>query len=186
MLVMVVSFAGCETTDGVTKGKFGLIRESDGPCGPMLEGHSPYVFEQVIYWTPDGAHLLFDYVGTILVVNREGTQLRTLVDADPRYPIEKRTPRFNFPYDFYFDVSPDGMRVVYTSCEFRPEGPNIDPERENYFDYELAIINLDGTGKQRLTRKDSFDHYPAWSPDGKSIAYFSSASGPFGWGRSIR
>ena len=148
----------------------------------MLEGNSQYVFEQVIHWTPDGTYLLFDYAGTIQVVDREGTQLRTLVDADPRYPIEKRFPRFNFPYGIYFDVSPDGTRVVYTSCEFRPEGPHVDPKRENHYGYEIAVINLDGTRKQRLTRNDSFDDYPVWSPDGKRIAFSSSASGPFGWG----
>ena len=184
ILALAAGLAGCETntvqtledsnTEKVEKGNVSIIRHSDGPCGPMFEGQGGYYFEQVIHWTPDGTHLIFDYLGMIQVVDLEGTSLRTVVDADPRYPIEKREPRYNFPYGFYFDVSPDGTRVVYTSCEFRPEGPNVDPARENYFGYEIAVINLDGTEKLRLTRNDIFDHYPVWAPDGKRISFWSA------------
>ncbi len=181
MVALAASLAGCETntlgyvedstTDRVAEGRNGRIADLFGPCGPRHEGAGSYYFEQTMQWTPDGAHLVFDHLGTILVVDREGTRLRTLVDVAPRYPMWKREPSVYFPHGIYFDVSPDGARVVYTSCEFRREAPHVDPERgQDYYDYEIVVINLDGTGKRRLTRNAEFEHYPVWSPDGKRIA----------------
>ena len=31
---------------------------------------------------------------------------------------------------------------------------------------EIYVMNLDGTGLERLTVRDNRDGYPAWSPDG--------------------
>ena len=173
---LALGLAGCGTSaDGTVKQPTTtIVNGSYDPCGPVHEG-TQFMLEQVIQWTPDGRHLLFDYQGTIQVVDTKGTQLRTLVDADPRYPIEDSGTWISLAEGLYFDISPDGTQIVYTSCEFREEGPDSDPET-GYFGYEIAIINLDGTSKRRLTRNDSLDHYPAWSPNGKRIAYYSSSN----------
>ena len=41
-------------------------------------------------------------------------------------------------------------------------------------EYEIFVMNADGTGQLRLTHAPGEDGFPCWSPDGKSIA-FSSA-----------
>ena len=64
-------------------------------------------------------------------------------------------------YGYHADISPDGNRVVYASCEF---GDN----------FEIAIANIDGTGRRRLTSNGYFDNYPTWSPDGARIAFIGS------------
>ena len=69
-------------------------------------------------------------------------------------------------YGRHADVSPDGSRIVYSTCEYT----NLSVTG----DYEIATANLDGTGRQRLTRSTSFENYPVWSPDGTRIAFIAS------------
>jgi Tol biopolymer transport system component len=46
-------------------------------------------------------------------------------------------------------------------------------------DYEIYTINPDGSGKRQLTHNNTDDIYPAYSPDGKKIAYVGK-DGPKG------
>ena len=142
-------------------------------CGP-LHGPTQYYFEQVLHWTPDGSHLLFDYDGTIQVVDAQGTRMHEVVDMDPRHSRSSdiAPSQSSLSYGLYFDVSPQGTRVVYTSCEFREVNSVKTPERLAY-NYEIAVVNLDGTERKRLTMDDLLDHYPVWSPDGSTIAFLS-------------
>lgn len=136
-----------------------------------LESHVYHV----VKWTPDGADLVFNHLRTLQVVNAKGSSLRVLVDAHPK----RDTSAFAFPpflHGFYADVSPDGRQVVYTSCEFYIGHYGTDVTT---YEYELAVINLDGTGKQRIAGSRLIDHYPVWSPDGKRIAYI--ANPPDAW-----
>lgn len=65
---------------------------------------------------------------------------------------------------------PDGKRIVFSS--------NKDDWREDIRQYghnfELYIINLDGTGLERLTFNRTFDSFPMFSPDGKKLAFGSN------------
>jgi eukaryotic-like serine/threonine-protein kinase len=69
--------------------------------------------------------------------------------------------------------SPDGARLVFISpCLHR-----IDSPRESYTDTSLFMINADGTGLKQLTNVPGADFEPAWSPDGKRIAFTSIRDG---------
>lgn len=65
---------------------------------------------------------------------------------------------------------PDGRRIIFSS--------NMDDWHEDIKKYghnfELYIINLDGTGLERLTTNTVFDSFPMFSPDGKKVAFASN------------
>ncbi len=43
--------------------------------------------------------------------------------------------------------------------------------------WEVYVVNLDGSGLKRLTENGAQDGLPTWSPDGRSIAFVSNRSG---------
>ena len=60
-------------------------------------------------------------------------------------------------------LSPDGTKIVYCS------------ERETIYS-QIYVMKSDGTGAKRLTNVNNGDACgPAWSPDGKKIAYYTFA-----------
>jgi len=61
--------------------------------------------------------------------------------------------------------SPDGRRIAFTS---RRDG-----------NYEVYLMNADGTGQQNLTRNAADDHVHvgAWSPDGRRLVFHSNRGG---------
>ncbi len=65
---------------------------------------------------------------------------------------------------------PDGTRIVFSS--------NKDDWREDLKQYghnfELYIINLDGTNLTRLTYNKTFDSFPMFSPDGRKLVFGSN------------
>ena len=132
----------------------------------------------VVKWTPDGADLMFNHITTLQVVNAEGTSLRVLVDAYPPPEVFGQSKSPPFLHGFYADVSPDGRQVAYTSCEFNVGDYGTDVTT---YEYEIAVINLDGTGKQRIAGNRLIDHYPVWSPDGKRIAYIENLPDSWAW-----
>ena len=46
--------------------------------------------------------------------------------------------------------------------------------------WEIYVMNVDGSGLKRLTNNSSIDGLPAWSPNGRSIAFVSDQGGAWG------
>jgi len=71
-------------------------------------------------------------------------------------------------------MHPDGKRIIFCSnwadSTWRQEGrmPNFD----------LYLINLDGTGLERVTYGPEFDGFPMFSNDGKKLIWCSNRFGP--------
>ncbi len=152
--------AGAETRQGGTRIVFDsrrdddldiYIMDADGSNQRQLTGTSGA--ERGPAWSPDGAHIAFygalsendNY--DIYVIDADGSNLRNLTqspDIDDRYPA----------------WSPDGTRLAFHS------------NRDG--DFEIYVINLDGTGLTALTDNDVDDLGPDWSPDGTQIAFHTS------------
>ncbi len=65
---------------------------------------------------------------------------------------------------------PDGKRIIFSS--------NMDDWREDRqafgHNFELYLINSDGTGIERITYNNVFDSFPMFSSDGKRISFASN------------
>ena len=144
-----------------------IIEEPGDPCGPSIRGYWGPLHEGFLHWTGDGSHLVFDQADTLWTLDVVVGSMRMIVDTDANSDAQSPEDRGTL-YGFYADVSPDGSQIVYSSCEFElwmPRGTQ-------YTDgYELVMMNIDGTGKTKLTGNNNLDHYPVWSPDGRHIVF---------------
>ncbi len=83
---------------------------------------------------------------------------------------EKRRILHNGATNFAPSWHPDGKRIVFSS--------NMDDWKEDIkaygHNFELYLINDDGTGLRRLTFNNNFDGFPMFSPDGKRLIFSSN------------
>ena len=135
-------------------------------CGPIFNSHGirvPLDIDHFVDWTPDGSGLIFDDGTLVMMVNEDGSGRRIIVQAYPGSQLR---------HGSHADLSPDGTRIVYTSCEYSTDrGPRYSGRAK--YHYEIASVAIDGSDPKRLTENDYMDHYPAWSPDGRRIAFIS-------------
>ena len=129
------------------------------PCGP---GVRQAAHRRFLHWANGTSTLIVDVGDTISQVDAGGEWVREVVDLDPQSEHDPKP----MLYGRHADISSDGSRIVYSTCEYT----NLSVTG----DYEIATANPDGTGRQRLTRSTSFEDYPVWSPDGTRIAFIAS------------
>ena len=140
--------------------------ESSDPCGPDLSPYRGGIYGQFLHWTKDNSGVVFDLGYATWVVDAEGATVRKIVDADPESHLGRGQ------YGYYADVSPDGSRIVYSTCEYTYYDHDAVGWRYN-LGYDLAAVNVDGSDLQRLTDNLHFENYPVWSPDGTRIAFIA-------------
>ncbi|MEZ4457063.1 MAG: hypothetical protein R2882_11025 [Gemmatimonadales bacterium] len=114
-------------------------------------------------FTPDGAAIITTYGGEIWRVPVSGAapaKIPFTVNAEVAvgpevkfdYPIED-TPTFTVRQIRNPVASPDGRRVAFTALD------------------RLYVADLPSGTPRRVTSADVGEYYPAWSPDGASLAY---------------
>ena len=94
-------------------------------------------------WSPNGQKIAFTCDG-ICVINTDGTN-RINISTNP--------------YDHSPDWSPDGTRIAFTR------------ENDNFLNWEIFVVNIDGSSQTRLTNNSLPDEKPVWSPDGTKLAF---------------
>jgi TolB protein len=118
--------------------------------------NSPDAIDDDPDWAPTGQKIVFtshavtddpinSATAEIYTINADGTGAPTRLTTNTE---EERAPAW----------SPDGRRIVF-SC--RRGGP----------DFEICVMNADGTGQVQLTDNGLPDLTASWSPDGSRIVF---------------
>lgn len=120
-------------------------------------------FDSSPSWSADGKKIAFAGIlkGNldVYVMNVDGSGLKRIT----RSPARDTSPSW----------SPDGKRIAFAR-QRGEEGEN------SVCDSCIATIKLDGTGLKRLTGTNGFASNPAWSPNGKQIAFSKFVRGSGG------
>ncbi|MEJ2208361.1 MAG: FHA domain-containing protein [Anaerolineae bacterium] len=143
-------------------------------------------------FSPDGGRIVFMGQDGIQVINRDGSNRHTILQAeDPSW-------------------SPTGDQIVYRGClqggrcglivanadgsnprqittnaqdgapRWSPNGGQVAFHSDRDGNWEIYVINVDGTWLRRITLNPTSDFYPVWSPDGLRIAFISDRGGQNG------
>jgi Tol biopolymer transport system component len=110
----------------------------------------PGQVKQVV-WSPDGRTI---YFGRYLV-RTDGSGARRL----PYIPITAVW-------------SPDGRKIAFAA---KPDWCRTRPCYSSHSD--IYVMNADGSGKRMLTHNARYNAEPAWSPDGRKLAFRSTRNG---------
>ncbi|WP_340817910.1 hypothetical protein [Methanolobus sp. WCC4] len=102
-------------------------------------------------WSPDGKNIVYSSMGDIFTIGVNAAR-----------PVQLTSDTYD---NVEPDYSPDGKLIAYAS--------NIGG------DYDLWILNADGSSHTRITSDSSSERAPAWSPDGERIAYVSNRDGEY-------
>lgn len=98
-------------------------------------------------WSSDGQRIVARTIG-LLVMDRGGSNRRELTGN---------------PTDSSPDWSPNGNKIAFM--------------RQTGMNWDIWVVNSDGSGETRLMTDGSVDGLPAWSPSGTHIAFLSNRGG---------
>jgi Tol biopolymer transport system component len=157
-------------------------------------------------WSPDGARIAFvstrDGAEDIYVMNADGSSPVRLTndrgsDIDPAWSPDGGRIAFTSDrsgQDEIYVMSPDGMNVrqltydpvFYHEPAWSPDGAALVFVRSSvpcdYYYYQcnfsIYVMGADGSGIRQLTPPNNFDDEPAWSPDGRWIAFSTAVCNP--------
>ncbi len=176
-----------------------LIMNADGSgeTGLCGGGGSDGVYDMQPAWSPDGTKIAF-----IHQIYGDNSAYVTNVDGTGSYTQLTHPEYAESPYDLAW--SPDGQKIAYADAPgsilvmdaadgsnkklvmrngeapaWSPDGTKIAFQSNRDGNYEIYVMNADGSNPTRLTNDPRSDLEPDWSPDGTKIVFASNRDGSF-------
>ena len=126
------------------------VLDTSAPAGSPWRALTANRGSKVPSWSPDGKRIAYASEGHINIVDAAGGEPVRLTRADG-YGDWGSNQRW----------SPDGTRLAFASVV-------------NGNNYEVFIVNADGSGLTNVTRNAAWDGPPSWSPDGRRLVFPSN------------
>ncbi len=73
------------------------------------------------------------------------------------------------------------QRGIYSEPSFSPDGSQLALTVASGFDLDIFLVNMADGSSARLSRSGSYEFWPSWSPDGRSIAFVSDRAACPSW-----
>jgi Tol biopolymer transport system component len=139
--------------------RVGIDERTGATHGPPEPVTTPAVYVRFLSWTADGTKFLYSQAQNRINLSA--------VDFDPaRLEVTGKPTPVGGNYNIgNFSLSPDEKQIVHDTVG--------DPE-EN-----LWIVNVDGSGRRKLTSDTYRNRMPRWSPKGDEILYISTRGGNY-------
>ncbi len=145
----------------------------------------------LVKWSPDGSYIMFNvnaenYLGSmdLYYATADGMRVQKIVDgsfnstdatassSDAKQSSTSSSREYVIGPTMYFDISPDGAKIVYSTCKAYEASENSG--YRSVHRYNISVVNVDGTEHKPVTETDTIDIFPSWSPDGSAIAFISN------------
>ncbi len=195
----IVFSASRPSTGGLTKA---FLLNSDGTGERRLTTSTALPAESNPAWSPDGSMIALSIPEgsglAIAVANADGSGLHLLTEGGlyfhPAWSPDGTKISFTISTDAIAVINTDGsnrhelVRRIsgdeYGKMSWSPDGTKIAFEStrgkssSHDDDFEIFVMNADGSGIVQLTSNNFADHSPAWKPDGTKIAFHSKRPAP--------
>ena len=120
-------------------------------------------------WSSEVSDRIYFIIGSnVYQISSDGSYVEHVLDAGVE--MRRIAGREYQNWAFHaFDMSSNAESIVYSTFEHLESGRS--GGLPGAFEYEIGVLQLDGSGRRQLTANQRYDDYPALSPDGSQVAF---------------